>query len=185
MPPTGIVWSALPWKDIIPRVVLFAHRLLRRRPFAGVEWSAEDLTWSAIEKTLSGTRVWDVERVGIIEHLMGVVSSELYNAIRKHASVRIENLYDTAAEEVSSDEQSPEDIAIKRSETLRILAFLRNRDERLAELATVSTLFGASRAGEIAQLLNVPVRGVYALQRKLREALEDYMAQQWDGDSKR
>jgi DNA-directed RNA polymerase specialized sigma24 family protein len=178
MPPTGIVWSALPWKDIIPRVVLFAARLLRRRPFAGVESSAEDLTWNAIEKTLSGKRVWDIGRVGIVEHLMGVVSSDLYNEIRKNASVRVEQMYDLAADDIASDEQSPEDIAIKRSEIINVLQFLKKRDERLAELATVTALFGANHAPELAQLLGTSVANVYELRRRLRQALEAYTAQQ-------
>jgi hypothetical protein len=175
MPQTGIiVWSALPWKDIIPRVVLFAHRLIRRRAFAGTETSAEDLAWSAIEKTLSGQRPWDVKRIGLVEHLMGVVSSDLYNSVRKAAHLSLEQLYESAADSIPSDEDSPEEIAIRRSETLNVLSFLREKDEKLAELATVTVLFGVTRAEELADLLNLSLNQVYELRRKLRRTLESY-----------
>lgn len=173
MPQSGISWSLLPWADIIPRVVLFTHHLMRRRRYAGA--SEEDLTWSAIEKTLSGVRRWDFERVGIIEHLMGVVSSDLYNAVRKTTgTISIDSLIN--AEDIASEEKSPEDLMIERSEIENFTRFLKGQDERLAELATVILFLEDIRSSELARLMNLPVPEVDALKRKLRRATEKYSA---------
>jgi len=178
MPPTGIEWSSLPWQDIVPRVVLFAHSLLRRKPFAGVESGPEDLAWGAIEKTISGTRQWDVKNVGLVEHLMGVVSSDLYNSIRKHAAFPMESLYEIAADQIASEDRTPEELTTSKSEVLNLLNFLRDKDERLAELAALSASFGTYRPGELAQLMNLSVREIYALKKKLRRATEQWQTQQ-------
>lgn len=174
MPQSGISWSALPWADILPRVVLFAHHLMKRRGYAGV--SAEDLTWNAIEKTLSGVRRWDFERVGIVEHLMGVVSSDLYNAVRKTAgSVSIDNVI--PLESLASEEKSPEEIAIEQSELKKFTEYLQAQDERLAELAKIILFFEDARSSEWASLMNMSVQELDLLKRRLRRAVEKFVAQ--------
>jgi DNA-directed RNA polymerase specialized sigma24 family protein len=176
MPPLGISWSLLPWRDIIPRVVLFARSLLRRKPFAGADISAEDLTWSAIEKTLSGIRQWNVEHTGIVEHLMGVVSSDLYNSIRKRAAVPTESLFEIAADQIASDDLTPEEQAVGKSELLSLLRYLKENDDRVAELATLTVSFGATQPSELAELMSLPVSEIYLLKRKLRRLTERYLA---------
>ena len=176
MPPSGISWSSLPWQDIIPRVVLFAQSLLRRKPFAGADVSPEDLTWSAIEKTLSGIRQWDIERIGIVEHLMGVVSSDLYNSIRKRASAPTESLFEIAAEQIPSDDLTPEEQAVGKSEFLNLLRYLENSDHRVAELAALTASFGATQPSELAELMGLPVSEIYNLKRKLRRLAERYLS---------
>ncbi|RUM13485.1 hypothetical protein EFD56_27925 [Rhizobium phaseoli] len=83
MPPNGINWSEYPWPTILRQMSLYAHRLMRRRAFAGADISAEDLVPSAVEKTMRGARVWKWESTGVVNHLMGVVSSELYDRVRQ------------------------------------------------------------------------------------------------------
>src|SRR5262249_28959756 len=137
--------------------------------------SPEDLIWTAIEKTLNGTRKWDAEHVGIVDHLMGVVSSELYNRIRKQKLVPMETLYSSAIDILPSDEASPEEITITRSEFEGVFSYLKKRDERLAELAYLYVAFRATSADELAAMMDLPRPTIYALKRSLRRALADYM----------
>src|SRR6476646_3461966 len=155
VPQRGVVWGDLPWKVIIPRLMLFARHLRSRKPFAGADSSPEDLVLSAIEKTITGNRQWDVENVGIIEHIMQVVSSDLYNSVRKQLAFRNDEMLSSAADELASEEPSPEETAISKSEARNLLAFLESRDERLAQLASLSLLFGATRANELAALMHL------------------------------
>lgn len=174
MPPKGIVWSQLPWPDIIPRIVLYAHNLLRRRPFAGVTASAEDLAWSAIEKTLSGTRRWDPERIGLLQHLMGTISSDVYNHARKEMEISSDILFQAAAAEVASQDETPEEEIIRKNETESLLKYLQNKDETVAKIASIMILFGINSTPEIANIMQISVSEMYNLKKRLRRYLSEY-----------
>lgn len=171
MPSQGISWSVLPWKDIIPRVTLYAHTLLRRRPFAGAQVSADDLVLSAIEKTISGARQWNIENVGIVEHLMGVVSSDLYNSVRKH--ILHKDIYDEA-NNIISDGESPEDIALYNQEVRKLLDFMMQRDKRLFEAAYLYIIVGVKSPVELADKMNVSERTARNIHSKLKSSILDY-----------
>ncbi|KSV81813.1 MULTISPECIES: hypothetical protein [Sinorhizobium/Ensifer group] len=176
MPSEGIVWSEIQWDQVLPRVLLFAVRLMRKRPFAGAGTSAEDLVFDAVGKTMSGARQWRPEEVGLTQHLMGVVSSDLYNLVRKSAAFKSESLDEAAVESLVSNEPSPEETTIDRDEISAFLSFLRNRDSALADVASAMILLGVDRPRELAESLDITIENVHSIKKRLRRASEDYLA---------
>ena len=169
--PSGIDnWSSLPWKDIIPRLLYFSRHLMRRVPqhsrAPGEE--AEDFVWTAIEKTMSGTRQWDPLTTSILQHLMGVISSDFYNAVRKQIRSRTIDFDEAVYDALKSDAPSPEDVALSNDEWLSLMKYLERKDRRLAELLSRTILLGAEPL-ELSEMMKLPLAEIYKLKRKMRE----------------
>jgi DNA-directed RNA polymerase specialized sigma24 family protein len=174
MPPTGIDWSALPWDDIIPRLLLFAHRRTRRTSFSGMAMSPNDLVGDAIEKTMSGVRRWEPTDRSLFDHLAGVINSSLYNEIRKIVSRSEVPLDETILEGIKTDAPSPEDEAAYKSEVAELLRFVRARNPELLEMLSAALFFDSERPADMAEVLGISIKDAYAGRAKLRRLLHEY-----------
>jgi hypothetical protein len=167
-----INWSTVEWPITIRRLLVYAARLLRRRAFAGADVTAEDIVLGAIEKTMSGKRRWNPAVLGLEMHLMGVISSDIYNAVRKQ--LQTVEMSEALADSLHSDSPSPEEAALQKDELLALMKHLRSKDDRLAEFLSTILLFGTDRPQELSLLLNASPREIYKMKERLRNAVEDF-----------
>jgi DNA-directed RNA polymerase specialized sigma24 family protein len=172
MSPTGIDWSALPWKELIPRLLLYTHHRLRHTSLGTSKALADDYVLGAIEKTIAGSRNWDPARVGLFEHLVGVISSDVYNEVRKTAAERHIPLDTAVSETVVSDAPTPEDDAAFKLDIAKTLAFLRERDEQLARMADAIVFLGVDKPQELAAFLGISVDEVNRQKGRLKRLLQ-------------
>jgi hypothetical protein len=126
---------------------------------------AADFVWQAIEKTLSQSRRWN-PAIPLLQHLMGVIASDVYNAKRKQ--IRAQSTALDEAVDVASTAPDPEQIAIGNAEADALLSFVQKKDNQAAELLLVLIQYGAERPQELADILKLPVEEIYALRKKLR-----------------
>lgn len=170
-----INWSEVDWEDIVPRLLLYAKMKLRRlsaRSLSGI--SEEDFVSQAIEKTISGVRKWDKENTTLIDHLIGVVSSDIYNEFRKKSQFLIDvdiEFFD----QFISDEKGPDDLLEEidlKENLMQFFEEVRSYDKNLYE-HLVLTAHGLSNR-EIATDLGIDIHKVYKYRRALKE-----MANNW------
>jgi len=167
----------MPWRDLIPRLLLYTHQQFRRKSLGSVNihLHPDDLVAGAIEKTIAGDRRWDPADRSLFEHLSSVINSDMYNEIRKafhrHEIPIDEAIINSLATEATSVEQElqyKEDLA-------SILSFIRGRDPSLLKLVSAAVLTGTGKPRDIAALLNMPVDQVYWQRQKLRRLLNRYL----------
>lgn len=176
--PDAINWETVAWNDIIPRLLLFARR--RRDRFeAGTHLPLEeDLVSSAIEKTIAGTRVWEPERVGLLEHLFGVIRSDLYNEVRKSRSHISEDVTaERFASLLPSSKPTPEDVAENRSVLTVFLKELQAKDQQVYEWFSLVGLYGLAEA-DIQSTLGVSKTDVAKMRRRLRRYIDDFVEEE-------
>jgi DNA-directed RNA polymerase specialized sigma24 family protein len=174
----AINWETVAWNDIIPRLLLFARRR-RDRFAAGVHLpSEEDLVSGAIEKTIAGTRMWEPERVGLLEHLFGVIRSDLFNEVRK---ARAHISYDVTAEQfaslLSSSEPTPEDVVSNQSVLTAFLTEIHAKDQQVYDWFSLVSLYGLSEV-DIQSTLGVSKVDVAKMRRRLRRYIDDFVEEE-------
>lgn len=130
---------------------------------------------TAIEKTMSGTRAWEPERVGLLEHLFGVIRSDLYNEVRKARQHISEDVTaDRLASILVSGEPTPEDIASKRSVLGAFLKELRSKDQAVYEWFTLVGLYGLPEADALSTL-GVGKADVANMRKRMRRHISDFV----------
>lgn len=130
---------------------------------------------SAIEKTISGTRVWVPERVGLLEHLFGVIRSELYNEVRKaNQHISDDLATDKLASILVSNEPNPEDIASKRSVLTTFLKELRGKDQEVYEWFSLVGLYGLPES-DVLETLGASKNDVANMRRRMRRHISDFV----------
>lgn len=164
-------WESFSWDDIVPRLTLFAVRLLRKRGLADMTSLAPDLAQTAIEKVLSGDRVWDQEKeADLFRFLTSVVSSLISHEMERYRRYR--------AEELDSDVEyeSPfiENEALARLEIEKFLSFARERDRDVYSLAYLSIVMEISDREEQERVLGVETHHIYNIRRRLQRMISDY-----------
>lgn len=170
----AISWETVAWNDLIPRLLLFARRQ-RNRVTTGIHCpSEEDLVSGAIEKTISGTRVWEPERVGLIEHLFGVIRSDLYNEVRKAKNYVSDDVTaERFASLLPSSDPTPEEIASYRSVLTAFLDWLQAKDQQVYEWFSLVGVYGLSEA-DVPCTLGVRRSEVANIRRRLRRYIEEF-----------
>lgn len=132
---------------------------------------------NAIEKTISGTRVWEPEKVGLLEHLFGVIRSDLYNEVRKARQHISEDVTaDRLASILASNEPTPEDIASKRSVLDTFLKELRSKDREVYEWFALVGLYGLPES-DVLTTLGVSKNDVANMRRRMRRHISDFVEQ--------
>ena len=176
MPPSGIQWGLMPWKELIPKLLLFAHRRGRRRSILITKADLSDLVAEAVEKTLNGTRQWEPLKCGLYEHLAGIISSLLYNETRKTLLRPMVHLDEALVAEIKEQCPSPEEDFAYRSEIAAFVAFIAAKDAELLEFLNVS-LHEENEPLSLACLLNMPIEQVYYKRKRLKKMLRDQQQQ--------
>ena len=137
---------------------------------------------SAIEKTIGGTRVWEPERVGLLEHLFGVIRSDLYNEVRKaRQHISDDVTADRIASILVSGEPTPEDIASKRSVLAAFLKELRGKDQEVYEWFSLVGLYGLPEADALSAL-GVAKADVAKMRRRMRRHISDFVERSDDSE---
>lgn len=171
----AIKWEKVAWEDIIPRLVLFAER--RRWRFStGMSLpSGEDLASSAIEKTISGTRIWKPERASLMQHLFGVVKSDLSNEIRKGMLRGSDNVdVEQVALQIASGELTPEELAVNRSVLEAFLMELKAKDPSVHKWFTLTAAYGLSE-GDVQDNLGFGPKEIANMRRRLRRHIGSFV----------
>jgi DNA-directed RNA polymerase specialized sigma24 family protein len=171
----AINWETVAWNDIIPRLLLFARRQ-RDRFMAGAHLpSEEDMVSSAIEKTIGGTRVWEPERVGLLEHLFGVIRSDVFNEVRKaRHQISDDVTADRLASVLVSNEPNPEEIASRQSVLATFLKELQSKDQEVYEWFALAGLYGLPEA-DVLSTLGVSKNDVANMRRRMRRHIFDFV----------
>jgi hypothetical protein len=171
------------WEDLHARLLLFARKWIGRRQFR-VTPNPHDITHTAIEKTLSGSRPWNSAEFSIFEHLCGVIRSEISNLVTSHDNKFTSSLnYHPvdSAEMAREDEPSVEDVCIEKDMIDKFLACLSRDSQRLREYARLRLVEGERRAKACAARLNVSVSEVYKLSRLLKQRATEFGASRQAG----
>ena len=170
-----INWSEIDWDDLVPRLLLYARYKLRRRPKSSTLLGAseEDFVSQAIEKTISGVRRWENEEVSLLDHLMGVVSSDIYNENRKNYMF-FEN--DNSSLENIVDERTPEDNLVYldlENDLKKFREYVGEKDKELHEYLLLASVYELS-SKEIEKHMDIVSDKIYQFRRRLRR-----LANQW------
>src|SRR5262249_16646463 len=179
-----IDWQSQPWDDLVPRLLSLAtSRLLRmtwrgqRRGHPPGAAEAADFVNDAIFKTIKGIRQWNPRASSLLEHLAGVVVSDI-----SHAAVSAENrsLLDNPSKgdpdeqfgaEVKDDAPSQESEAHWRSEQRRLLAYLEGVDPALRQIAALMLLRDMTDSAELGRELNLDPAEVANPRKRLKRPL--------------
>ena len=160
-PPTGsegqgpIDWQAQDWEDLMPRLLLLASsRLARLRGSLPRMAEAEDFVNDAILKSMAGTRVWNRASCTLLQHLAGVIVSDISHTARSSDNRCIRSNPDRAnggttwPPEMTDQAPDQEHATVWLSEQRRLLEHLRGLDPmmgRMAELMLVHDVCENSR----------------------------------------
>lgn len=174
-------WDAVDWNDLIPRLLLVASVLIRRRTWRGQVKGpvlggreAEDFVFDAIYKTIDGLRRWDANRISLFVHLCGVIRSDV-----NHWAMRVENRVTILENEneklVRADVAlNPEQQAIVRSENEALLSFLRNEDPVLGYMAKVILEEDLIGSQELSARLGVSVAKINNQKKRLKRRISAF-----------
>lgn len=175
MPAEAIEWNTLPWGDLIPRLLWYAARRIRRVPRASSSTSPEDLVFAAVEKTIGGARRWDPMKVGLLQHLIGVINSDLYNSVRKDALLVREGVTEEMLSTLASNEPDPESQAIVASELKQLFEHVHKHDPMLSEILGLWLVYGIESPAEQAEALRLPISDVRNLRKRMNRSLAKYL----------
>lgn len=187
------------WKDITPRLLLYAALKIRMmvwlgqpggKPPSGVE--ADDLVQRAIYKVLTGERSWPHEKVTLLRFLMSVIRSDVNNLSKlkentvtyrikhlvnqgKHESNIFDNKIDVSNKKDEREVNNPENNIIEKQnlkEIKYILSKLKSDPPayRFAELVINKEIY---KPRDIAKEMGINVREVYNIKKRLRKKLPD------------
>lgn len=171
----AIRWEKLAWNDIIPRLMLFAKRQRMRMPTGLSLPSEEDLVSSAIEKTMSGVRGWKPDQIGLLEHLFGVVKSDLYNEVRKSMRYSSDDISaDLLASRIPSSDLTPEEIASNRSVLSHFMTELKAKDQDVYEWFLLSLLHGSPEE-ESQRSVGFSKGDIANMRRRLRRHIKSFV----------
>lgn len=186
--PDPVVWSAVDWDDVVPRLLLLAMSRLSRMTWRGRRDAvlpgaaeAEDFVNDAITKTIAGVRVWSKENCTLFQHLAGVVVSDI-----SHAAEAAENkLTLSAGGQQDTEDGWPPDLAdehpdqeqrsLWRSEQRRLLGHLDEVDPRLAQMAELILVDDIDGSAELAERLRCSTREVANLRKRMKRALRIFV----------
>jgi hypothetical protein len=138
----------------------------------------QDLVQDAIEKTISGQRVWNRE-ISLFRHLVGVVKSDV-NHLAQSSENAMTRRDDEMAASAPDSGEGPETIALRELDKQRYFVFLERRNPMLRQLAELM-LNGITDTISLAQKLNLTARNVDSRKRALQRATIEYR-RQTEGD---
>lgn len=175
-----INWGEVDWEDIVPRLLLYSKMKLRRLKGEAHLLGAneEDFTSQAIEKTISGLREWKKGDVSLIEHLMGVVSSDIYNEFRKSSKYVSSESIGDLLKRYPSNEKKPDESLQNSEEINRFREYLKKKDALLFEYFLLAGVYGM-RSDEVEKHMGVNRNTIYGYKKKLRR-----LADSWDIENK-
>lgn len=173
----AIEWTAVNWNELVPRLLLFAKRRISRTPGAHLSGSEEDLVAGAIEKTISHRRPWSPERVGLFEHLCGVISSDTYNLVRKrYKEPSSDEIVEQILQETPSRDPDPEQALIARSTLSKFIEYLKRKDERSYKWFLLSSVYSLPRE-DVERTMNMDPGETMNIRRRVRRAAETFMSE--------
>lgn len=163
----------MPWSEIVPRLTLFAVRLLKKRGKYDMVELAPDFAHTAIEKFYAGERKWDEKKnPDFFLFLASVVSSLIYHEGTKAA--RFTDIENVPEDQYSDDPINPSDAVLEALEVDKFLDFLRFRDRELYLFALLVWKTDVSDVERQASSLGVEVDQVPNLRRRLRRHIDAY-----------
>lgn len=163
----------MPWSEIVPRLTLFAVRLLKKKGKDGFVPLAPDYAHTAIERVLEGNRRWNKQKnPDFFLFLTSVVSSLVsHEEIR---SRRQSPLDDVPEEKFSTDPFDTADKVLENVEVRKFLSFVRDQDRELHQFAVLIWLKGETDIEKQANQLRVSQDEIPRLRRRLRRKIEQY-----------
>ena len=170
------------WDTLIPRLLLYATSTIRRRTWYGI-WGgpvvrgveAEDFVLEAIERTMSGHRAWNPEKVDLYGHLVGTIRSLIYHACHSSENSLTRHVQPSNVVAFADPHEScPENAVRRRQQTAALLEYLTQQAPQLRLLAELILIFELSRTDELTDMLGVTARELDNLKRRLRCAMERY-----------
>jgi hypothetical protein len=174
--------SEMEWEDYYKRLLLFAEKKLRRRRFR-VSPDAHDFAASAIEKTLSGRRRWNPEKVCLYIHLCGVIESEMSNLATsldnkatnsRDADAEAKGEIENSWEKMFAPAPSGEELCIARDLKHKFLKQLPGNKQGLRRLAELLLSEGDYDFADCAFELDIGVEQVYALTKQLKKLAGEF-----------
>ncbi|WP_376957517.1 hypothetical protein ABNQ39_10465 [Azospirillum sp. A26] len=180
-----IDWNCFNWENITLRALVYAtHRDNRMRWRGARDGSPpggktpEDFVSDAIIKTISGQRCWDPNKCDLLQHIIGVVSSEI-----SHAAISAENISTVPTDDdnviniTNGEEPNPEQIFIYNSEKKSLLSYLEKIDPVLRSAAELLLEEQAIGNIDLAHQMGFTVKDVENLKKRLKRAVEQYLAE--------
>jgi hypothetical protein len=175
-------WQSYDWSDLVPRLTLFTEGRIRRRIWRGVRsgnipggLEPKDIVYQAIEKTMSGQRLWDQEKNTLFQHLVNTIKSDL-----NHLATNLDNTTTVSANDdgnvvsIISNLSSPEESVIWRSQQSHLIKHIRTIDPCMAKMAEMMLIEDLSGSIELSNKLLISVKEVENLKKRLQRVLTSY-----------
>jgi hypothetical protein len=175
-------WTTIDWDDLYPRLMLIAAGKLRRLTWRGERFgsgaipggkTAKDIVHDAIVKTMSGDRLWDRANP-LLEHLAGVISSEISNLVTAAENRRTHRADDKLVLMIPDQCEDPETIVLRKKQEQEFLIYLEKKKPILRLLAELILYDPVGGTPELMVKLSLSFREVESLKKALRRATEDY-----------
>jgi len=158
------------WDFITVKLLAYAKRKVFRLSWSNagaVSTKAEDLVYEAINRVLSGERVWAQEKhPDLLIFLYGVVKSIVSHDVKSSHNLRTEKLPDTLERQNSIPKVGPEG----QDYIDRLLSSVCGDDD-LEELV-LHIASGYTKASDLAEQMKMPIQEVYRLRERLQRKIE-------------
>ena len=186
----SVDWHAIPWEDLIPRWQLWTYNRLRWKYWRGIPRGpipagnlAEDFVYDAILKVIDGKRSWDPKKISLYWIVIGIIRGDINRRAVSHentTTVSFDRDDDSERHVLNIEDyqQSPAAVAETRSEYAALHSFLTERDPALAELAKLMLEEEETRPRELSLQLDIAVKDVNTLKKRLKRAVTDYLRMQ-------
>ena len=156
------------WFELVPRLLLFTVYKLKIANLGHLE--PEDFVYKAIEKVLSGERVWNPEKVSIEKLMIGIISSDINHYLESYHNRKVVSLELYKDDQIPVSPDNPE-VDYEIQDALdSIYNTLSKRNPALGRVFLFMNMGYKSR--EIAERMNVEVEKVYEYTRQVKTKLK-------------
>jgi hypothetical protein len=163
-------FTTVDWEDLYKRLLLAAAGRLRRSRLS--QSQATDFIHTAIQKAMSGQRVWDPTK-SLYHNLWQIVSSEINHAATSYERVHVDPSDETIVQ-IRDYRDTPEEASIHKSEIDHLMHYLNSRDRDAAAVADLLLTVGISNSMEVAVQLNRSVSEIDNIKKRLRRLCKNY-----------
>lgn len=174
------LWSDIDWDDLVPRLILYAHRKINRLIWRGSKsktlpdgQDAQGIVQTAIAKTIAGDRRWKQEKHSLFKHLKDVIDSEISHLVNRNEN-RSFHVSDETIETQPCSRFSPEDAVLLKQEKNRLIDFIYKKDKDAGRLARIMLEKEIDDNIGLSNELGISVREVENTKKRLKRSVGEY-----------